>query len=640
MALDKDGGQIKFGITASSVDAQQDFERLADKAESSSRRVEDAFEKDPFADMRLRLADMKRRADDLTKSTDGVADGLDKAGNSARRSSGGFGQLVESLGEGDIGEILGEIAQQAGPAAFGVAFVSLAFVGAAVAVGAMSKAVIENSREVTKLGREYKLTGIQIQSLQSLAVITGESVEDLAENFKKVAPQAKILEKQIKDTGAEIDEGLRANTRKAIIEFEGLHVAATGAMNDIVRGALPGVIELLKETNALLADNRDLWIGIGNAAGAVLEFVSAAVRAANQALQDYRLLLLDIGTLGITFAIRSAQNFQNRETTGGVDFGPDPLDIPNIKKGKSGGAGKKDITALREEIGLLEVQEKAIQRLAKAKIELAKAELAADTQGGSIDDKTAAYERYAETVLNAENEMAAARDKIVAKQIEETRKSDLLPREKNLKLAQLREEQLKIEADHNQKVMALETEMNEARAKLFDDYLELLRKVDEAETRHLEEMTKKKVKELQALSDFNARMAALFNDRKRIEYEIDKFETDRLERAGADPLKIAERRSRGDAAQENESFRAAQASIRREREQNYLDALEGLQTYEQYILRLEALDKLEEAERRRHAEALKEISRLLQVDAENLNPLSARSILGDTFADALDATGS
>lgn len=103
--------------------------------------------------------------------------------------------------------------------------------------------------------------------------IFGENGRSLIPIFDEVAKNQERLQKLIKETGAEMDDGLIDQANKASREFEELKIRGQGALNDIARGALPAVIDLLRDLNALLADSRPAWQAFGQFAREAIESV-------------------------------------------------------------------------------------------------------------------------------------------------------------------------------------------------------------------------------------------------------------------------------------------------------------------------------------------------------------------------------
>ena len=323
--------------------------------------------------------------------------------------------------------------------------------------------------------------------------------------------------------------------------------------------------------------------------------------------------------------ITNADFAANREATGAKP--PPGSGGSSGAKGKGGGGGRKDISEIQQSIQLLEVEEKAIKRRYEAEIKEVKA---------AFDAKETDYQTYAEIVIAAENKMFAARMAVLKKEEQETRNSDLLPRQKAVKVAQILEDQAQAVAAHNAKLQELADEKRRNDEKGLNEYLELLRRKEEAEDEYLKDLIEKRRGQLQAEQEFNSRIRGLISERKQIEADLLRSSADQLERAGGSPAIVLERRSRADAADENARSQRVLQSIQDDKDANF----QRNQAYQQYIETLKQLDLLEEAERRRHAAAMADIGRELQIATEQANPLSTRSIFGDEYADKLEETGS
>ena len=189
-------------ITADNSNFQRKMAQSEKTAEGTAKSIERSFKGDPFKDFDKNIRKIDKMLDDLEKPRN---IGKSLGGKANFREAGRF---LEELSRGDAVEALVQLSGSAGEALLGI--------------GAMTKAVLENVREVDQLAREYKLTSIQIQSLQALSDLTGESVKDLAENYKKVAPEAKKLEDLVKSSGAALDDYLRDGANNASLAFEEL----------------------------------------------------------------------------------------------------------------------------------------------------------------------------------------------------------------------------------------------------------------------------------------------------------------------------------------------------------------------------------------------------------------------------------
>lgn len=599
MAIGRENLGLGFDISGNPADALRAFDKIEDEADRlkaklkalSGREVFKLDIKGDFKEADINSALKRDALKSFDKDLRQAAGGMNAFGAAARGSRSDVGQFIGAIAQGDPAEVLQEIAQAGGAAGAALAAVTLIVAGAAVGLGLLTKAVIENSREVSQLARDYKLTATQVQSLQSLAIITGESVDDLAENFKKVAPQAKILEEQIKATGAEIDDGLRHNTQDALVAFEGLHIAATGAMNDIARGALPQVVALMSNLNALLTDNRDLWQGIGTAAGVVLEFVSAGIQALNQSLLDFNTLMADVGTLGITFAARTVSNFNNQDTFGGADFGDNSLfSIPGFKKAKSGGAGKKDIGELEKELRILRTAEAEARDL--------------------LDGRREALEAYLE-----------ARRKVF--EVERQLAEKELPNEKAAKLAEIQQREVAATREYFEALEKLNKEAVEAAQKDVADRIRVQQQRLEEERKFLNEL---KTLDLERNRiDLDRRAQSLQRDR-----ELGVRNTADITGNTAGVLRLRELALERDTAKQVFAERAEQH--RRELEQsesNFADQEQLLEVQKRINAKFRAEEQF-------HLEQLAAIKAKIRQEKERQDPLSARSLLGDNFANNLE----
>lgn len=294
------------------------------------------------------------------------------------------------------------------------------------------------------------------------------------------------------------------------------------------------------------------------------------------------------------------------------------------KGGGGGGSGAKDISAIQQSVELLKVEESAIKRRYEAEIKDAKA---------AFDAKESDYQTYAEIAERAETRILNAKLATIRKEREEAQKSDLLPRQKIVKLAQIAESEASAIAESNQRLQELADEKRKNDEKELNEYLALLRRKEEADDEWLKNLIESRRNARQAEQEFNARIRGLIAERKQIEADLLRQSAAQLERAGGNPALVAERRFRAEAAEENARSQRVLQSIAQDKQANF----ERAQTYQQYIETLSQLNQLEESERRRHAAVLADISRDLQIARDDADPLSDRSLFGDELANRIEA---
>lgn len=260
-----------------------DVDQHVRKAEASIDRFGRAGIKDPaFArglkDLDNNLEKSIRNIDRQLSILEGgggkAAKGLDTFEKATGHARSQAGQFIGQLAQGDLGGTLGEIAQMGGGAAAALIGFGLAAGAGVFAVVKMTGAMIELVRETDKLAKDSKLTSQQIQGLQVVANLTGESIDDLAENYKKIAPEVRTFEGLVASTGAAIDQDLREKTQGASLAWEELKLRGQGALNAIAREALPEVNNLLREMGILLSSVN--WKGFGEGAASALRNISAA----------------------------------------------------------------------------------------------------------------------------------------------------------------------------------------------------------------------------------------------------------------------------------------------------------------------------------------------------------------------------
>ena len=448
---------LEVGIDSSgALRGAQTFERAANDISASASRVQkdvDAVQrkmrafgstsiKDPAFRAQLKnfdkefdkaLSNIDKQLTKLEGGSRKAAGGLDALDHSSRHVHSSMGQFIEQVAQGDIGGVLGEIAQQGGSAGAALIGLGLATIGVVAGIAVMTAKIIETVRETDLLAKNAKLSAAQIQGLQVVANLTGESVEDLAENYKKLGPEVARFESLVKASGAAIDDDLRKKAQDTSLAWEELKLSAMGALNTIADDGLPSVSGALRSLTQLVYDLGPAWESIG---GAVAGFASFAKEQIDDVRRVVALLKGELfssgqlagssGEIGVgdfltrsplSVAAQIAQQAKARSerakdpfgTVGGAeDFGADSPafpNVPNLKKDKRGsGAAEREAKALFDaQIRLEQAQARILLDTEKRRIEEQRALLSADYE----DRLTRAREFFAEKILLQQQETRA-----------------------------------------------------------------------------------------------------------------------------------------------------------------------------------------------------------------------------------------
>lgn len=320
-------------ITADNSNFQRKMAESEKTAQNTAKSIERSFKGDPFRDFDKNLAKIDRMLAEIERPRQ-----LQFSTNKSRNE---IGQFVEALAQGDPAELLGEIAQSGGPAGLAIAGVGLAAAGATLAVvgftsamAAMTASVIESVRETDLLAKNTKLSTEQIQGLQVIANLTGESVEDLAENYKKISPEVQRFEQMVRNSGNAIDAELRERVQDAAIAWEQFKSTAEGALYEIARGALPQVSASLIVLNDQLLLMRTEWGTVGTIAGKVLAGIAAGAIAAGNQIQYMVGGLAALSRLDLKGVVENSTKFGSG-TQFSIDTAKAYADIQSLASGQS-----------------------------------------------------------------------------------------------------------------------------------------------------------------------------------------------------------------------------------------------------------------------------------------------------------------
>lgn len=609
MAINRDNLGLGFDITGDPRDALRAFDKIEDEADRLRAKLKalsgrEVFKLDIKSDLTESDIDKALKRDAL-RAFDAdarkAAKGLDDFSGAAKRGSSSAGQFIEAIAQGDPGELLGEIAQNGGAAGVALAAFAISAAAVAAAVGLTTAKLIENERELSKLARDTKLSIEQLQGLQVVANLTGESVEDLAENYKKLSPEVKRMEASVRASGAAIDQDLRQKIRESSLAFEELKLSGTGALNAIGRELLPEVTRLLQDVSGFIRENQAGFAAVG----ATLAEVVSVARDYFSILSSIAGLLGGLKNLGpivvrialqspIASAIQLGRDIRDTSarksdafgTLGGdEDFGKGSntgaFNVPSFAKPKGGGgSSKKDISELEKELRILRVAEAEARDLLDGRRESAEAYLEARRK-----------------VFEAETKLANLE----------------LPRERAAKLAEIQ-----------QKEVAATREYFETLDKLNKEAVEKAQSDVEASIRVQQqriEAEQKLLSELRAI-DLERRDLQLERRRLRIDQQAGLGVPESVLRL--QELQLAQAVEEQDLARRKENHRRALEQAERE----FADLESQLEVQKQINAKFEE-------EERNHLLRMQLIRSELQKQRERENPLSDRSLFGEGFADNL-----
>ncbi|MFN7948383.1 MAG: hypothetical protein U0Z53_23730 [Blastocatellia bacterium] len=205
-----------------------------------------------------------------------------EAASSLGRASGAtreFGQALENLAQGDPAEALVELGAGFGVVGVAVTAATLLIVGAGAALAKLTQHVIDNAREIQTLAKEHKLSAEQVQALQVMSNLTGQSVDELADRYKEIQPEVARYTQMVRESGAVMDKDLRAKANDAAIELERFKLKLNGIGNEIARGFLPILSSELAQLNDDLKNNGAAWESVGEKAGLALAGIIGALKS-------------------------------------------------------------------------------------------------------------------------------------------------------------------------------------------------------------------------------------------------------------------------------------------------------------------------------------------------------------------------
>lgn len=271
----------------------------------------------------------------------------------------------------------------------------------------------------------------------------------------------------------------------------------------------------------------------------------------------------------------------------------------------SDGGRKSAESATQTKLRLLEIEERAAQRVFNEEARAAERAFTLRLING--DELT-------RRLIAAEEKLLGAKLRTIDAEREAIDKGDLKDGKAQIKRAELRERELQALSDYHAKVQKLQDDQAKRQSDGINQTLDDLRKVAEARAR------------------LNRELFGLAVERRRIELDALDQTIAELERIPTRRGELAEARTRREIETERLRHDQALAAIEDQRRENELSA----RTAEEKNRIQEQLNLIEESETARHAQALAAIRHNLQAELERQNPLSARSFFGDDFADALD----
>ncbi len=438
------------------------------------------------------------------------------------------------------------------------------------------------------------------------AIVTAvKATEGMIETAGRVGTKSKEdfdkLKKSIEAAGFSVTALDRALSQQLTGAISTLKGAFDGVFINILREAGPALTNLLQQVAGLLKDIEVLAGAVGvalefafNVASGILITFRALIQGAKDDLTSLLLSLSPENLLravvqGVEVAAIQTENLFKK------------VDKATFDTKSARAKSEKDTTSLilRE----LDLQLKAAQRTFDELTEAA--ERAYKAQGISFEEMTAKIKAAAQHLLRVRLDVLS-KERTAAENAAEPE------REKALRLAEIRQKELDAIRDYNQEVAKLGDEAAEREEKRTRDFLEFTREAFEARRKLQEELK------------------SLAIEAREVQREIDQLNLERLQES---PLPAHQRQ----AIVENLRIRTEAEADRSEQikqslEQQKRELLELAQTQEDR-LRIEAefTARLAAEEKRRSA-VQSNLNREATRELERQNPLSARSLLGETFA--------
>lgn len=454
--------------------------------------------------------------------------------------------------------------------------------------------------------------GLAVAALAAVAVAAvavGAAIKGMISTAAEVGTRSRDefdkLQKSLRGAGLEATNLDRALSQQLTKAADSVKAAFDGLFIQLIRTAGPALTGLLNSVSQLLVSLGPAARTLGSVLGEVFIYLTGVVNAFRVVLTALKGDLLS--TIALFAAIPGALS--------AVIAGQVALARKELEKLKTPPAAVFDAKGGKEETDTrlrnLDIQLRAAQRVFKEETEAAER----------------AFERRETTAQAMIDALIAAERKLFAEQkriFEEERKlvaSSVKGNEdKATALAEIRERELQATSDYNRRITQIGDEQQEREEKAVRSLIELIQEASEARR------------------ELNAQLADLALESRQARLDIDRIN---LEQAKLLTTPEGKRQALEKELQleiDAETLRNAIASESFRQQQEELEA--EARTNEERLRIQAEFNRRKEEEDARSAAIIEQLTTEAQRARERLDPFSARSLLGEGFADVLTDTGS
>lgn len=491
-----------------------------------------------------------------------------------------------------LGAGMGDVGKAAGIAGQSLTQLSGGFGALTIAAGATAAALA-----VAAVAVGVAIAGVVVaaKGMISTAEEVGTKSKEKFDEFKKAVESAGF-------SVTALDRALSQQLTRAAESVKG---AIDGLFIGLIRTAGPALTGLLNQITGLLRDLEPLAQKIGSA-------LEVAFNAASSAVQFFR----DLIALAQRDLLAFFVNLNPESILVGIiaGFRAAAAEAERLRKNVPAATfDDKDRTenASKARLRILEIELQAAQRLFNEQSEQAER---------MFERQAISFEQMVARIRKAAADLLAARQRLLAAERKEAETGDLPEQQRAVKLAEIREKEQQALSDFNKTINQLEDDTLERQKKRTADLLDFYRQAFEARRK------------------LNQELASLALEARQIQLEVARVNLADLQRGASTQARrrAIEEELRLDI--EAEAIRREQFLVSIERQKQEL--LETARTEQERIDIEKRFNELEEAEFRRHQQIVEQLNEEAQRARERLNPLSARSIFGEEFADVLAQTES
>lgn len=487
-----------------------------------------------------------------------------------------------------LGASVGDVSKAAGVAGQSLAQMGSSFGAAGIAAGAAGVVIVG-----AMVAAAAAIVGV-VKAADLMIETAGRIGTRSKEDFEK-------LEKSIKAAGFSVTALDRALSQQLTGAVGALKGAFDGIFVNVIREAGPALTNVLQQVAGLLKDIEVLAGAVGvalefafNVASGIIITFRALIQGAKN---DLTALLLSLSPENLLRAIVQGVEVAAIQT----DNLFKKVDKATFDSKAARAAKEKDTTGLilRE----LDIQLKAAKRIFDEETEAA--ERAGERREITFTEMTA-------RLIAAEEKFFAEQKRIFAEERKAVEASNQGKEERALRLAEIREEELQALTEYRRRIQEIGDDNTDREEEAVKSLLELIQEAVKARRKLTEEL------------------GLLALETREVQREIDEINLEKLRES---PLPAHQRQAIEEnlrIQQQAEADRAGQVTISLERQRQELLELAATQA-ERERIEVEFNARLEK-EKRRHAA----VDAQLQLEAdratERVNPLSDRSLFGETFA--------